>query len=38
MIVPFMDGNTGTAVYINPDYIVTLPFTGTAMAKLRPVL
>jgi hypothetical protein len=24
MIVPFMDGNTGTAVYINPDYIVTL--------------
>ena len=24
MIVPFMDGNTGTAVYINPAYVVTL--------------
>ena len=25
MIVPFMDGNTATAVYINPAYVVTLP-------------
>jgi hypothetical protein len=24
MIVPFTDGNTATAVYINPDYVVTL--------------
>ena len=24
MIVPFTDGDTGTAVYINPAYVVTL--------------
>ena len=28
MIVPFMDGNTGTAVYINPAYVVTLALPG----------
>jgi hypothetical protein len=39
MIVPFMDRGTGTAVYLNPEYVVSLrpdpaDPTGTSVVKL----